>query len=226
MIRPRSPGAAVFLLLVVLSGSARAGLVVSIANLTGPTAGAGTFEVLLSSTESPGGLDFDVAAFSFGLSVPAGSGVEFTAADTATLSAPYLFAEVGIGSVDPGFQLSPDGFPITNFTAADVALAVPSVALHPGDVFGLGFIGYSVIPGGPGGTVQVSFDAVGTSLSDPSGNAISFTTDASGGAIRISAVPEPNSLTMVGMALFAVAIARGLRGVAMRPAGTRPAGHA
>jgi hypothetical protein len=220
------PVAAVFLSLVVLGGPARAGLVVSIANLTGPTAGAGTFEVLLSSTGSPGGLAFDVVSFSFGLSVPAGSGVVFTAADTATLSAPYLFAGVGIGSIDPGFQLSPDGFPNRSFTAADVALAVPSVTLHPGDVFGLGFIGYSVIPGGPGGTVQVSFDAVGTSLSDPSGNAISFTTDASGGAIRISAVPEPNSLTLVGMALLAVAIARGSRGVAMRPAGTRPAGHA
>jgi hypothetical protein len=212
VIRTRLLGAVLFFVLVALDGPARADLVLSIANLSGPTAGAGTFEVLLSSTGPPGGLDFDVASFSFGLNVPVGSGVEFTGADTATVSAPYLFAGVGIGSVDPGFQLSPDVFPNSSFTGADVALAVPSITVHPGDAFGLGFIGYSVIPGAPGGMVQVSFDAVGTSLSDPSGNAIDFTTDASGGAIRISAVPEPCSLTLVATALLAIAITRGSRG--------------
>jgi hypothetical protein len=113
-----------------------------------------------------------------------------------------------------------------DFTGADVALAVPSITVHPGEVFGLGFIRYSVMPGAPGGTVRVPFDALGTSLSDPSGNAIHFTTDAGGGAIRISAVPEPSSLTLVATALLAIAVARGSRGVFMRPAGTRPAGRA
>jgi hypothetical protein len=226
MIRTRLLGAILLFVLVALDGPARADLVLSIANLSGPTAGAGTFEVLLSSTESPGGLDFDIASFSFGLNVPSGSGVEFTGASTATVSAPYLFAGVGIGSVDPGFQLSPDVFPNSGFAGADVALAVPSITVHPGDVFGLGFIRYSVLPGAPGGTVQVSFDPVVTSLSDPSGNPIDFMPDISGGAIRISAVPEPNSLVLLATALLTVAISRGLRCVEMKPAGTRPAERA
>src|SRR5262245_57483909 len=202
MARRSSTYVSIFLAFLALAGSTRAGMVISIANLAGPTGGTGTFEVLLSNTDPPGGLGFEVAGFSFALSVPEGSGVEFTSADTAPLSAPYLFDGIGVGSIDPSFTLSLDPFPNTSFGGSDVAFAVPSITVHPGAVFGLGFIGYSVIPGAPGGTVQVSFDAVGTSLSDPSGNPIDFTTNASGGAIRISAVPEPNSLVLVATSLL------------------------
>lgn len=221
MLRPSSSGAAILLAFLALTGPARAGLVLSIANLAGPTGGTGTFEVRLSNTESPGGLDFEVTGFSFALSVPAGSGVEFTSADTATPSAPYLFDGTGIGSIDPSFTLSPDPFPNTSFGALDVEVVFASIAVHPGNVFGLGFIAYSVAPDAPGGAVLISFDDAGTSLSGPSGNPIDLTTDARDGVIRIASVPEPNLLILATSACSTLLLWRSYRRI-WRPPAHRP----
>ena len=170
----------------------------SISNVTGPVAGVGTFEVLLSNTAAPGGASFDVAGFSFELAVSSASGVQFTAADTATITAAYLFDGVGGAAVDPAFTLSLDPFPNTSFAGSDIAFLVPSIMLNPGDVFGLGLISYSVAPNAPPGDVQISFIPAGTSLSDAVGVMVDFETDSSQGIIRVAGavVPEPTTLAL------------------------------
>ena len=109
MIRTRMLLAFAAMTLLLAQAPVQAGLVMSMANATGPTAGQGSFEVLL--TNPSGGQSVDVASFSFALMVPTGAGVQFTAADTSPLSAPYLFEGTGGASVDPGFMLSLDSFP-------------------------------------------------------------------------------------------------------------------
>jgi hypothetical protein len=180
----------------------------SIDRVTGPTAGAGTFEVLLTNTNPAGGQGFDVASFTFELMVPATSGVRFTGATTATVSAPYIFAGTGGASVDPNFMLSLDTFPNTGFSGTDAEFTFPSITVAPGNVFGLGFVTYAVLAGAPPGDVPISFVPPGTSLSDASGTPIGFQTDATKGVIHISgaAFPEPSSLLMaftgLGTVLF------------------------
>jgi hypothetical protein len=211
MIRSRLLATLALIALATLPASVQADLIASLENVTGPTAGVGTFEVLLSNTAAPGGPSFDVASFSFALMISPGSGVQFTDASTSTTSAQYIFAGTGGASVDPGFTLSLDVFPNTSFTGSDSEFTFPSIAVNPGDVFGLGLISYSVGPDASGGDVQVSFIPDGTSLSDASGSGIVFSSDDRGGVIRVRAVPEPGSLVLA-MGGFGIAIlSRGYR---------------
>ncbi len=165
-------------------GQAHAGsLVMSVDNVTGPSAGQGTFDVLLTNTNPAGGTSYDVASFSFELSVPAGSGVQFTGANTAFVGPAYIFAGTGGASIDPTFTLSLDSFPTTQFTGSDTEFANPGIAVGPGAVFGLGLISYSVFPQTPASDVPISFVLAGSSVSDPSGAAITdFQTDSSNGS--------------------------------------------
>ncbi|MGO8898024.1 MAG: PEP-CTERM sorting domain-containing protein, partial [Isosphaeraceae bacterium] len=210
MIRTRMLLAFAAMTLLLAQAPVQAGgLVMSMANVTGPTAGQGSFEVLL--TNPSGGQSVDVASYSFALMVPMGAGVQFTAADTSPLSAPYVFEGTGGASVDPGFMLSLDSFPNTSFTGSDTEFTFPSIMVNPGNVFGLGLISYSVGPSAPGGDVPISFISSGTSLSDASGTGIDLTTDDRAGVIHIagSAVPEPSSLVLIASAIGMMLLSRG-----------------
>lgn len=209
MIRLRMVPFLVALVLPLLSTRAEAVLIMSISNVTGPVAGVGTFEVLLSNTAAPGGTSFDVASFSFELAVSPASGVQFTAADTATISAAYLLDGVGGASVDPTFTLSLDPFPNTSFAGSDTAFLVSSIMLDPGDVFGLGLISYSVGSNAPPGDVQISFVPAGTSLSDAAGGRVNFNTDSRQGVIKVAGavVPEPSALALAITAISLTTIA-------------------
>ena len=137
-----------FLALIRPSAPALAGgLVMSIDDVTGPTVGLGTFEVLLSNTEPSGGQSFDVASFSFQLMVPSSSGIQFTGATTSTSGASYIFDGTGERSIDPSFTLSPDPFPNAGFSGSDTEFTFASINVAPGDTFGLGFVFYAVQPG-------------------------------------------------------------------------------
>jgi len=192
-------------------GQAHAGsLVMSIDNVTGPSAGQGTFDMLLTNTNPAGGTSYDVASFSFDLSVPASSGVQFTGATTAFVSPAYIFAGTGGATIDPTFTLSPDSFPNFQFTGSDTEFTYPSIAVGPGAVFGLGLISYSVSPQAPAGDVPISFLLAGSSVSDPSGAAIAdFQTDSSNGIIHlgVSTIPEPSSFLLATIGIAAVLLA-------------------
>ena len=192
-------------------GQAHGGsLVMSVDNVTGPSAGQGTFEVLLTNTNPAGGTSYDVAGFSFELSVPAGSGVQFTG-EALRLSAP-LTSSRGLesASIDPTFTLSLDSFPNTQFSGSDTEFTYPSIAVGPGAVFGLGLISYSVSPQAPAGNVPISFVLPGSSVSDPSGRAIAdFQTDSSNGIIHVgvSTIPEPSSFLLATIGIAAIFLA-------------------
>ena len=207
-------------------GQAHAGsLVMSIDNVTGPSAGQGTFDVLLTNTNPAGGTSYDVASFSFELSVPASSGVQFTGASTAFVSPAYIFAGTGGASIDPTFTLSLDSFPNTQFSGSDTEFTYPSIAVGPGAVFGLGLISYSVSPQAPAGDVPISFVLARSSVSDPSGAAIAdFQTDSTNGIIHlgVSTIPEPSSflLATIGIAgVFLAGLCKRLQRAARRITG-------
>jgi len=211
MIRTRMLLAFAATTLLLAQAPVQAGLVMSIEDLTGPTGGAGTFEVLLTSTEAAGGQIFDVAAFSFQLTVPTTAGVQFTAGSTATVAAPYLFDGTGTATVDPTFTLANVPPPNTTVTGSDAKWTYPpSIAVAPGAVFSLGLISYSVGPSAPGGDVPISFISSGTSLSDASDVGIDFTTDDRSGVIHVtvSAVPEPSSLVLIASAIGMMLLSR------------------
>jgi len=197
----------------------------SIDNVTGPSAGQGTFDVLLTNTNPAGGTSYDVASFSFELSVPASSGVQFTGASTAFVSPAYIFAGTGGASIDPTFTLSPDSFPNFQFTGSDTEFTYPSIAVGPGAVFGLGLISYSVSSQAPAGDVPISFVLAGSSVSDPTGEAIAdFQTDSSNGIIHlgVSTIPEPSSFLLATSGIAAVFLAglcKRLQRAAMRITG-------
>ena len=206
-----------FLALIRPSAPALAGgLVMSIDDVTGPTVGLGTFEVLLSNTEPSGGQSFDVASFSFELMVPSSSGIQFTGATTSTSGASYIFDGTGGASIDPSFTLSPDPFPNAGFSGSDTEFTFASINIAPGDTFGLGFAFYAVQPGAPAGDVAISLVSDGTSLSDATGARIDFQADASKGIIHVAgaSVPEPTSLLLIsiGLAPTLAAVGRRWRG--------------
>ncbi len=212
MIRTRMLLAFAAMTLLLAQAPVQAGgLVMSIEDLTGPTGGAGTFEVLLTSTEAAGGQSFDVAAFSFQLTVPTTAGVQFTAGSTATVAAPYLFDGTGTATVDPTFTLANVPPPKTTVTGSDAEWTYRSIAVAPEAVFSLGLISYSVGPSAPGGDVPISFISSGTSLSNASGTEIDLTTDDHAGVIHITgtAVPEPSSLVLVASAIGMMLLSRG-----------------
>jgi hypothetical protein len=210
------------LVLVLGPASVHADLTMSLDNLTGPTAGQGTFEVLLTNTVSTVGQSFDVASFSFQLMLPSASGVQFTSATSATASHPYIFAGTGGASVDPNFTLSLDSFPNTGFAGSDTEFTFASITVDPGTTFGLGLISYQVGANAPAGDVAIAFVALGTSLTDAVGAPIAFATDDRNGVIPISgsAVPEPSSLlvALCGLGAGHVMCVRSRRS----PQGDRP----
>lgn len=192
----------------------RADLVMSLGSMIGPTAGHGTFEVLLSNTNPTVDASYTVAAFSFELSVPVTSGVEFTGASTDTVGASYLFQGIGQGSIGPTFTLSLDTFPNTDFTGSDSTFPLlKDVVIDPGKSLGLGLIAYEIKPWTPTGQVQVTFVDIGTSLTTAVEAAVPFTTDVRGGIISITstAVPEPSTFLVASISVVLIGAFGGMR---------------
>jgi PEP-CTERM motif len=188
------------LLLAFGPAPARADLVLIVENSTAPVGGTGSFDVLLLSTLET----FGVGGFSVELSVPAASGVTFTAVDTNTTAALYLFGTLQ----SPPFSFST--FPTTDFIASDLDASAPGfVNVTPAGPFGLEHVTYSVTPGSAPGPVTVSIvglsgGAPTTLISDVGGGAIPFTPV--NGTITITAVPEPSSLWLMSVALIGASL--------------------
>jgi hypothetical protein len=157
----------------------------------------GSFDVDLVNNSSSA---VTIGAFSVDVFLPDITFVTFSNINPAT-AAPYIFSITG--SSPPGFSSSLE---FTEATGNDLAAAGGQV-VNPGDTWGLAHVTYQVDPSAPPGTVipmilelnSVNLPPGGTSLSDPSGNGVPFAGIGPNGTITVQAVPEPASLTLLGI---------------------------
>jgi hypothetical protein len=175
-----------------------AGLVLTVEPSSAAVGGVGSFDVLLSDT----GGSYQIGSFSVELAVATNSGVEFTAANTNTTMATYIFGTLQ----SPPFYFNT--FPIQDFTVSDSSFTPPYYAsLTTGQTVGLEHVTYSVAAGTAPGPVTITLAdiGVGTSLSDAIGDNVTFTP--SNGTITVtpSSVPEPCSLVLLATALAGTA---------------------
>jgi hypothetical protein len=185
----------VILIAFLIAGTppaAASGLLISIGGLD-QSGVDGSFEVLLTNTEFPGGTTYEIAGFSFELLGTPGSGLTFTAADYPTGSPPYIFDGTGQASLDPSIPLSNDLFPNTHFSGADVEFVAPSIAVVPGAVFSLGLVSFTSISTVTADELVGTIVREGTVISDPGFQSIPY-------ALPNTAVPEPPSWTLISLA--------------------------
>ena len=187
------------LMTTAVASPSRADLVIEVLNSTTAAGGTGSFDVVLTDTGPIN--SFQVGGFSVELLVAAGTGIHFTAVDTNTVAAPYIFGTYQSGPAPFSF----DTFPNTEFTASDSTAVAPGyVTVNPGDTFGLAHVSYSVDPGTPSEMVPVMLQDIGggTSLSDGNGAPLDFTT-----TTGIITVPESSALMMSGVIATGIGIA-------------------
>lgn len=177
------------LVLGLAPSPSRADLTIQVLDSSAPAGGTGSFDVVLINTDAAGTTPYSVNSFSVEVSVPGGSGVSFTAADTGTTAAPYIFGTLQT----PPFTF--DTFPTQDVTVSDFAAPGSAMLVNPGDEFGLGHFTYSLTAGFTG-PVTVTLGG-GTSLTDPNANAITFVSG--NGTISTRPVPEPSTLMMAAL---------------------------
>jgi hypothetical protein len=173
--------------------SASAGLLISIDALE-QAGGNGSFEVVLTNTEAAGGSTYGIAGFTFDLLAAPGSGLTFTAADyPAPAALPYIFEGTGLASFEPSITLSDAIFPTDHIIGGDVEFVLPSIPVAPGDRFSLGLISFTAASTVALDDLQGIIVRAGTSLSDENADPIPY-------ALPNTAVPEPSSLILTGLA--------------------------
>jgi hypothetical protein len=210
-------------------------LALGFVTLQASPAGAGTLDMIVeSTTAAPSSLaQFDIvlqnnsasavniAFFSVDVLLSSTTDVFFTAIDNGTV-APYIFSITG--SFPPGFTSQNLGM-----EASGNDLSNTFQVLNPGDTFGLAHVTYVVNPSATLGDVvnltliSSSMSSLpppnGTELTDPTGAQVPFNTV--NGTITIAgpAVPEPASVTLLGIggAVLLAGTRFGCRRVSPRP---------
>jgi hypothetical protein len=187
---------------------ARAGtLDIVVTNTTAAPGTAGQFEVDLVNNSSSA---VTIAGFSVDVFLADITNVSFTAIDTAT-NAPYIFSITGSLGFVPAL--------LPQEASGNDLATLGGQVVNPGDTWGLAHVRYLVDPAAPLGTViPVALEVTpvvsgfGTSLSDPTGGAVPFTTV--DGTITVgTAVPEPASFTMLALAGVAVLTVRRVKSI-------------
>jgi hypothetical protein len=167
------------------------GLIISAPDLTATPGSSGSFDVLLTNTNSAGGASYDVAVDSFQLALSGPLAASFTDVSINTVAASYIY--VTSGTTQGGGPLSSDSFPNMMFTASDSEFAAPGFrTLNPGDVFGLAHVSFTVDSTTSNGLDTITF--LNASLTDVAGADISVT--GVSGSIRVgtATIPEPSAL--------------------------------
>jgi hypothetical protein len=168
--------------------------------VTSPSSG-DAFEVFLTNTGSA----VDINSFTFELSI-SDTHFNFTSVTTATVPDTYIFA--GNSLFGPNIDFPPASG--QSVTASDAwVVAGNGFTVGTGVTVGLGEVFFDVTSGAAPGPYTVSFAPSGTSLSDINGNAIPID-NLNSGTITVggSAVPEPSTFALFGVALAAVLFAR------------------
>jgi hypothetical protein len=186
-------------LVLSTAGSVRAGtIVVSVQSVSALQGTSGnSLEVDVQNTGAP----VDIAAFSFEITVAAGSGVSFTGADFSTATNTYIFA--GNSAQGPNIA-TPSGSP-SILDASDNATS-GSTTLGTNSTLALGRVFFDVASSAPPGPVTVFLTPYpSTSLTGPNLNDIPVDT-LTNGAITIltqNVVPEPAALVSATLGLLA-----------------------
>ena len=182
-----------FLNLGLETAASASGLLISIDGLT-QSSGSGSFELVLTNTEDPGGTTFGIAGFSFELN-GGGSGLLVTSADYPTGTPAYIFEGTGQSSLDPTIPLSTDTFPTADVSGADVyfGLSGLSAPVAPGDALALALITFTSPDPITINDLVAMIDTRSTVLSDENFRPIGY-------SLPVTAVPEPSSLAMVVLA--------------------------
>ncbi len=195
---PRILSVAAAWLLLATALPARAGLIVSVENVSADAGTTGnTLEVDVTNT---GGSAVAIAAFSFEISAAGGSGITFTGADTDTSVNTYIFA--GNSLFGPTISTMTG----TTLDASDIA-ASGSTSLGTNSTLALGLVSFDVAGSAPSGPVNVTLTGYpATSLSDPNASNIPIDT-LNNGTITISqsAIPEPSSVVSATLGFLGAA---------------------
>jgi hypothetical protein len=155
------------------------------------------FDVLLTNA---GVSPVSIASFSFGISA-ASPAIAFTEANISTAVDAYIFS--GDSLAGPVISTSTG----QTLTASDFSNSGLGTSIGPGVTFGIGHILFSVGGNAASGPIGITFEAFpSTSLSDPNGGNVPFSTTA--GAINVTSVatPEPAPAGLVGGVLMGFAI--------------------
>jgi hypothetical protein len=175
---------------------ARAGIIVSVQNVSANAGTTGnTIEVDVTNT---GPSSVDVASFSFEVGIASSSGVSFTGADITTSTAAYIFAGNSLFGPNIAFNTG------TTLDAADAAV-MGSSTLGSGSTLALGRLFFDVTSSAPIGAVPVMFTPFpSTSLTTPTLDNIPIDTLTSGTitVMPSTVVPEPSALVSATVGLF------------------------
>jgi hypothetical protein len=194
MMRIFSSLIALSLVMLGLTGPARAGLILMAADVTTRPGASGSFLVTLENT---GPTAVTLSGYQIKLTTNV-VGMQFTGVDRATTPS-YLFPGA-TGAISSDFTPPFYHPPVTTFTASDFSVNTSGFdTLGAGQTDGVLLVEFAMAPSAPLGTGLVSFVSPGsgasdlTQLSDGSGNLIDFTPV--NGAVSV--VPEPRSLTLM-----------------------------
>jgi hypothetical protein len=184
-----------------------------IMNVQSVTAAADTTGDVFNVTLTNTGASVDISGFSFGLQVGTAN-LSFTAVNTSTTLAPYIFA--GNSAFGPDISVQPPNLPGQNLEAQDIANAPGSfTVVGTGATVGLGHVVFNLSPSTPAGPILVSFIPADDSLSDQNGNSITGFSVVNG-TVTVTGtapIPEPATTAIVGIflaALLAIKITLGL----------------
>jgi hypothetical protein len=196
-----------------LASRSDAGFVISVADVTATAGSSGSFDVLISNTNSLGGASYSVGSDVLELALTGISGVTFTGV-TIDTTTPYIY--LTSGTTLGGGPLSFDNFPNTGFTASDSEFSPLDdfqQTIAPGMSFGLAHVSYNVAAGTAPGVglldIVVNADGSATSLSDASGNNVPFTTLDGSFTVTPSVVPEPSTILLTATGFALVLLGRG-----------------
>lgn len=204
-------GSAMALAVIFLNGatSQAAGLVMSISNssISAAPGSTGSFEVLLTDTNTTGTTPFYIASDFVDLT-SSNSLVKFTGASINTSIDPYIFAGqslVGNSGLGFNFVINPTTMPLpgTEIQAQDSAYSAnpPAVyaTLKSGETLSLGVFSYSVSASAASGTSSDIKIGILSQLTDNSASPININFTTQNATITVSStgtVPEPSTALM------------------------------